>query len=199
MALWRRSVLSVKCPRCGNQHHAQEEHTGKLLKCSQCGDAVQIGAKKLAASLAVGASTVIDAGSVKTHKSAIWPWAAFSGRQAKNRKLKLVSIVLLLAVSGYFMRPASSEKTAPRPVQADYAAAPGFIGDKPAASSGTAASDKGDIFDQVIAEDQAQHHHIRGTISSTDTPRTSRQEPISLISHSLANGTYLRFGVAPQD
>jgi len=35
-------VLEVRCARCGTAHYAGEEHLGKMLKCSKCGDAVSI-------------------------------------------------------------------------------------------------------------------------------------------------------------
>jgi hypothetical protein len=35
-------MLEIICPRCGNTHHSDEVHVGKLLRCAKCGDAVQI-------------------------------------------------------------------------------------------------------------------------------------------------------------
>jgi hypothetical protein len=35
-------MIRVICPKCGNLHHADEAHAGRMLRCSQCGEPVQI-------------------------------------------------------------------------------------------------------------------------------------------------------------
>ena len=35
-------MIDLRCPRCGTEHHAGEEHLGKALRCSRCGDPIQI-------------------------------------------------------------------------------------------------------------------------------------------------------------
>lgn len=37
------AMINVRCPRCGTLFFADEAHAGRLLRCSSCGDAVQIG------------------------------------------------------------------------------------------------------------------------------------------------------------
>jgi hypothetical protein len=44
-------MLQIICPRCGNRHHADEIHVGKMLRCAKCGDAVQIGSRSIQNSL----------------------------------------------------------------------------------------------------------------------------------------------------
>lgn len=35
-------MIDLRCPRCGTVHHAGEEHIGYSLRCSSCGDTIQI-------------------------------------------------------------------------------------------------------------------------------------------------------------
>ncbi len=153
-------MLQVICPRCGNVHHADEIHVGKLLRCSQCGDAVQISSKAPGESDRV----ITVEGKRASQSTRSSPVSSTSkdlldGIWAKLDRLWIIGLLSFVTVATIFVVAVNYQQSDPPPLKA------------------TRSSSTPDIFDAV------QSHSPISKTPETQNPVGTRQN------RSLATGT----------
>jgi hypothetical protein len=106
-------MLKAICPMDGTVHHAGEEHAGKMLRCSKCGRAVQIGPEAVATNCRLTLPTSGPVSSAEELLSRGWPNASTVFRSLRSRPdLAWLSAALVLLTVGFLVLPSYPAKEA---------------------------------------------------------------------------------------
>jgi uncharacterized Zn finger protein (UPF0148 family) len=83
-------MLDFSCPRCSSRLHADEAHSGKLLRCPKCGDAVTIPKHAYSSpSIEVGSNRKTVEVTSQKHSGSLKP---------KSKRILLIALAIVFAV-----------------------------------------------------------------------------------------------------
>jgi hypothetical protein len=142
-------MLEVRCARCGTTHFSGEEHVGKMLKCSKCGDAVPIERAESKVSAHAIATNERSKDKVVSPRVPARPLHSLRTPKAQLAGMVILGIVVLVLgwfyfssdpTLDFFAKSVQNEDSRPTPTSGE------------SDGSKTQSSHSGDIFDQVARE-----------------------------------------------
>jgi hypothetical protein len=90
-------MIHVICPKCGNLHHADEAHDGRMLRCFRCGEPVQI--KLIQQRGPVASSRAAQGQVMRPHRGpSKWPYSRHWNALANRFRVALIAVTVSLVI-----------------------------------------------------------------------------------------------------